>query len=98
VREGPSRYNVGNMRPYRCAILLAVALAGAACSSGRDVEWMKVNQKYTTAEFRRDYAECEKSGKLDECLQSRGWVSVTAPNIAKPPVPDFRKPNPTGRY
>ena len=92
MREGPSRYNVGNMRLYRCAILLAVALAGAACSSGRDVEWMKVNQQYTTAEFRRDYAECDKSGKLDECMQSRGWVSVTAPNTAKPKAPEIRQP------
>ena len=97
MSEGPSRYNAWNMRLDRCAILLAVALAGAACSSGREVEWMKVNQKYTTAEFRRDYAECEKSGKLDECLQNRGWVSVTAPYIAKPPVPDVRKPYPAGR-
>ena len=87
------------MRLYRCAILLAVASAVAAgCASGRDVEWMKVNQKYTAAEFRRDYAECEKSGKLDECLESRGWVSVTAPKTAKPTGPEIRKPNPTGRY
>lgn len=86
------------MRLYRCAILLVGALAGGACSSGRDVEWMKVNQKYTTAEFRRDYAECEKSGNLDGCMESRGWVSVTAPKTAKPTVPEIRKPNPTGRY
>lgn len=85
------------MRLYRCAILLAVVVAGVACSSGRDVEWMKVNQKYTTAEFRRDYAECEKSGKLDECLQGRGWVSVTTPNVPKPTVPEMRKPYPPGR-
>ena len=85
------------MRLYRCAILLAVVAAGVACSSGRDVEWMKVNQKYTTAEFRRDYAECEKSGKLDECLQGRGWVSVTTPNVPKPTVPEMRKPYPPGR-
>ena len=98
MREGPSRYNVGTMRLYRCAILLAVALAGAACSSGRDVEWMKVNQKYTTAEFRRDYAECDKSGKLDECMQSRGWVSVTAPKTAKPTGLEMRKTTPAGRY
>jgi hypothetical protein len=86
------------MRLQRLPILLAVALAVAACSSGRDVEWLKVNQKYTTAEFRRDYAECEKSGKLDECLQSRGWVSVTAPNIPKPTAPEMRKPTAPGRY
>jgi hypothetical protein len=85
------------MRLQRLPVLLAVALAVSACSSARDVEWLKVNQKYTTAEFRRDYAECEKSGKLDECLQSRGWVSVTAPNIPKPTVPDMRKPGPLGR-
>jgi hypothetical protein len=97
VSEGPNRYNMRNMRLYRCAILLAVVLAGAACSSGRDVEWMKVNQKYTAAEFRKDYAECEKTGKLDECLQSRGWVSVTAPNVEKPKIPEIRSPYPPGR-
>ena len=85
------------MRLQRLPILLAAALVVAACSTGADVEWMKVNQKYTTAEFRRDYTECEKSGKLDECLQSRGWVSVTAPKIPKPTVPEIRKPYPPGR-
>ena len=97
MSEGPSRYNVWNMRLYRRAILLAAALAVAACSTGADVEWMKVNKQYTTAEFRRDYTECEKSGKLDECLQSRGWVSVTVPNVPKPTVPEIRKPYPPGR-
>jgi len=87
------------MRLNRCAILLAAASAVAAgCASGRDVEWMKVNQKYTAAEFRRDYAECDKRGKLDECLQSRGWVSVTAPSVAKPTGTEMRKTTPTGRY
>ena len=85
------------MRLQRLPILLAAALAVAGCVSAADVEWMKVNQKYTVAEFRRDYAECDKSGKLDACMQSRGWVSVTAPNVPKPTTPEMRKPFAPGR-
>jgi hypothetical protein len=74
-----------------CGVLFA-----AGCSSGTEVEWMKVGQPYTAAEFRRDYAECNKSGKLDECLRGRGWVSVTAPTSAKQTTPDIRTPPGTG--
>lgn len=57
---------------------LAVVLAG--CASDDDREWMKISEKYTTEEFRRDYAECSKGGKLDEdCMKGRGWVAVTTP-------------------
>lgn len=57
---------------------LAAVLAG--CASGDDREWMKISEKYTTEEFRRDYAECSKGGKLDEdCMKRRGWVAVTTP-------------------
>jgi len=71
-------------------MLLGSAFVIAGCSSGADREWMKVNQRYTAAEFRRDYAECDKTGKLDECLQSRGWVSVTTPSAPKQTAPDMR--------
>ena len=59
-------------------------LALAGCGSSDDTrEWMKVNQSYTVQEFRRDHAECSKSGKLDEvCMRERGWVDVSA---RKPP-------------
>jgi len=49
---------------------------------------MKIDQSYTTAEFRRDYAECSKGGALDEdCMRRHGWVAVTAKPEEKPPEP-----------
>lgn len=57
---------------------------------------MKVGQPYTAAEFRRDYSECDKAGKLDECLRQRGWVSVTAPMAPKQVTPDVRMPQGSG--
>ena len=56
---------------------LATALTGCAAD---DREWMKINEKYTTEEFRRDYAACSTSGRLDEeCMKARGWVAVAPP-------------------
>jgi hypothetical protein len=68
------------------------ALVVAGCSTAAEVEWMKVGQPYTAAEFRRDYSECDRAGKLEECLRSRGWVSVTAPTAPKQTTPDIRTP------
>lgn len=68
----------------------------AGCSSAAEVEWMKVGQPYTAAEFRRDYSTCEKTGKLEECLRDRGWVSVTAPNAPKQAAPEMRTPGGLG--
>jgi hypothetical protein len=66
------------MRLRRLPIgLLAATAALAGCTT--DKQWMKVGEPYTTAEFRRDYAECSrtKGGTLDEdCLRSRGWVDM----------------------
>jgi hypothetical protein len=57
-------------------ILTTAALLAAGCSSdGR--QWLKLDQKYTTAEFQRDHAACTKGGKLDDaCMRERGWVAV----------------------
>lgn len=64
---------------------LAAALAG--CGSSDDREWMKVNEKYTAEEFRRDYAACSKGDTLDdECMKKRGWVAVSAPKTGEKPV------------
>ena len=63
----------------------------AGCTSSADVEWMKVGQPYTAADFRRDYTACDKTGKLDDCMRARGWVSVTAPTTAKPAGPEIRQ-------
>jgi hypothetical protein len=68
------------------------ALVLAGCSSAPDVEWMKVGQSYTAAEFRRDYSQCEKTSSLDDCLRGRGWVSVTASSNPKQATPEVRQP------
>jgi hypothetical protein len=73
--------------PVVCGVLV---LAG--CSSAPELEWMKVGQPYTAQEFKRDYSECDKTGKLEECLRGRGWVSVTAPNAPKQAAPEIRTP------
>ena len=83
------------------SVTFALALAG--CSSGDDRQWMKLDQKYTTEEFRRDHAACTRDGKLDDaCMRSRGWVAVNP--MGKPegtktdPNASPLGPNPRGRY
>jgi hypothetical protein len=65
------------MRAARLLITVC-ALAAALAGCAADKQWMKVGDSYTTAEFRRDYAECSrKTGRLDEdCLRAKGWVDV----------------------
>ena len=60
---------------------------------------MKLNEKYTREDFKRDWAQCSAKGDLDEeCMKARGWVSVT------PPRADQKKEDPLapkgrgGRY
>ena len=79
------------MSPGRLLIACG-ALVVAGCSQAAEVEWMKVGQPYTAAEFRRDYSQCDKAGKLEECLRNRGWVSVTAPTAPKQTAPEIRQP------
>lgn len=67
---------------FRLAVsVLIVALATSAC--GTDTrEWMKLDQTYTTEEFRRDYKQCTIKGKLDDdCMKARGWTAVTPPKL-----------------
>jgi hypothetical protein len=78
------------MSSHRILTALGIALVVAGCTSSADVEWMKVGQPYTAAEFRRDYKECDKTDKLDDCMRARGWVSVTAPTTPKATGPDMR--------
>jgi hypothetical protein len=73
-------------------LIVCGALVVAGGNTAAEVEWMKVGQPYTAAEFRRDYSECDRAGKLEECLRSRGWVSVTAPTAPKQTTPDIRTP------
>lgn len=68
--------------------ILVLFAAGAlgACATVDERDWMKVNEQYTVAEFRRDHAACTKNGKLDDaCMRSRGWVDVSR-QVDKPPA------------
>jgi hypothetical protein len=66
-------------------------VTGCDASGGR--EWMKLNEKYTTEDFRRDYADCSKSGTIDEsCMRGRGWVAVSTAKGEKAPEPQRIQP------
>jgi hypothetical protein len=57
---------------------LAVLLLLAGCGGIDDRQWMKVDGGYTKEEFRRDYQDCTKNGKVeDPCMRARGWVTVS---------------------
>ena len=69
----------------RWVIGFAVAGLLSACASADNREWMKVNERYTVEDFRRDHAACSKGGKLDDaCMRSRGWVDVRTDTSEKP--------------
>jgi hypothetical protein len=72
---------------------VSVAAALAGCGSVESREWMKVDQKYTTEEFRRDYGECSRGDKLDdECMKSRGWITVAPGKEEKRPLDPLAAP------
>jgi hypothetical protein len=65
------------MRWMTGSILVVAALLAAGCATD-DRQWLKLNEKYTTEEFRQDHAACSKGGTLDDaCMRSRGWVAVS---------------------
>jgi len=67
------------MRGKMALSVLGVGILVSSCASD-EREWMKIDQKYTTAEFRRDLADCTTKGKLnEECMKARGWVTVAPP-------------------
>ncbi|OLB99858.1 MAG: hypothetical protein AUH30_04140 [Candidatus Rokubacteria bacterium 13_1_40CM_68_15] len=79
------------MRFPRTCLLVTGILVLAACATETERQWMKLDQTYTTAEFRRDVAACTKSGNVDdECMKSRGWVAVTPPATKKPVDEPYR--------
>jgi hypothetical protein len=70
-------------------VVLATAMAGLAGCAESSREWMKVNDRYTVEEFRRDHAECSKGGRLDDaCMRSRGWVDVSPKGEKQPDLSD----------
>jgi hypothetical protein len=87
------------MRAMRITLsLLVIAAALAGCAAEK--QWMKVGESYTTAEFRRDYAECSKAkdGRLDDdCMRARGWVDMKpskgdrAADNPPPPPENYRQ-------
>ena len=80
------------MRHTLTSGVLLIGLAMAAC--GTDTrEWMKLDQTYTTAEFRRDLQQCTVKGKLDDdCMKARGWVAVTPPKAEQKKVDPLSQP------
>jgi hypothetical protein len=77
-------------------IAASAALALGGCAS-EERDWMKVDQKYTVAEFRRDYAACSPGGKLDEsCMRSKGWVAVSPGGAVQKAAEPARPGPPTG--
>jgi hypothetical protein len=78
-------------------IALGSFLALAGCASDRDNrQWMKLNQNYSTEEFRRDHTACTTNKRLDDvCMRSRGWVDVSpSKNEEKTATdPDARRPS-----
>ena len=82
------------------ALLLALPLLGGCVTDER--EWMKLNERYTVDEFRRDREACSKSGKLDDaCMRSRGWVAVNPGGKTEankdPHARDLQPPSARGR-
>src|SRR5262245_3203522 len=94
-----SRLQFPAMRIRDVLIPIALGAVLTACGGGDSREWMKLNEKYTTEDFRRDYAECSKSGKLDEdCMRGRGWVDVSSTSKAEAPKASTPPPSPKRGY
>ncbi len=71
------------MRASSLLIGLGLAASVAGCASLDEREWMKVDQKYTAEEFRRDYRECSKGGTLDDCqaVSDKAGAFLDAANV-----------------
>jgi hypothetical protein len=86
---------------FTSAVVVAVgALALVSCSARDTREWMKVEQRYTKEEFRRDHKECsrDRDGGPDEaCMRQRGWLPVNPSKADSDPPPD-PTPKSRGRY
>ena len=89
---------MGHPRVLASALAAASIVLLVGCGATDQREWMKVGQKYTTEEFRKDMRECSKTGKVnDECMRARGWVSVSpgrTPEKAQQQAPPVYTPYP----
>jgi hypothetical protein len=80
------------MPKARGRILVVAALLLAGCSSYDERQWLKLDQKYTTEEFRRDHAACSKGGRLDDaCMRGRGWVAVNPAGKSETPKDPYAR-------
>jgi hypothetical protein len=84
------------------AALMLVAPALSGCVTD-EREWMKLSERYTVEEFRRDREACTKAGKLDDvCMRARGWVAVNPGSKSEPPrdphARDLGPPSGRSRY
>jgi hypothetical protein len=86
------------MRTDTLMLAAFVGLGLTACVADSK-DWMKVgDQKFTKAEFQKDYRECIKDRAVDEaCMRDRGWVSVN-PSKGETPTPDQTRQPRRGGY
>lgn len=82
----------------RIGLLLALSvLALSGCFSEKR-DWMKIDQRYTTKEFQRDYRACERKSEVDEpCMRERGWVPVNPAKSEVGPKDPLTPPHSRGR-
>src|SRR6266496_2123330 len=96
-----------SLHPVQCRAMrtlsrLALGIVLAGCAASDDRQWMKVNERYTTEEFRQDYRACSANNELDQkCMRSRGWVEVSRSKTERdsdprPPEPANTRPQGMG--
>jgi len=72
--------------------ILGVAMLLAAGCATDERQWLKLDEKYTTEDFRRDHTLCSKSGRLDDgCMRSRGWVVVNPGSKSETPRDPYNR-------
>jgi hypothetical protein len=65
------------------ALALGILLAGCQ-SLEPERQWYKPSGDYSASEFERDSKACTKDRVLnEECLQQRGWVSLSGDRTPK---------------
>ena len=69
----------------RFVAVLALGIFLAGCQSLEpERQWYKPSGDYSAAEFERDSKACTKERVVSEqCLQQRGWVSLSGDRVPK---------------